>query len=123
EELGDDVATVDVDPVAVRQPRQQAGRIARVELFAVPRLASPVRQDDHALVAVGPAAEAERGLVRAAADDDRVDRPDELLVAVGLLVERMDAQPVDAPVGPGDEAIEAGGDEDRELRTHRPTAA
>src|ERR1041384_2729778 len=89
-----------------------------MKLLAVLRLADGVRQDDHALVPIRPAAEAKRRLVRTAAHDDRVDGADEVVVAVRLLVERMYAQPVDGAVGPGDEPVEAGGNEDRKPGMH-----
>jgi hypothetical protein len=50
------------------------------------------------------------GLERVAADDQRIDRGDEGLIAV--LFPAAGRQPIEAAVGTGDEAVEAGGDED-----------
>jgi hypothetical protein len=71
EELPDHVAAVDVR--AAGQGREIGDRAGK-EFLAVPGDRGAVGQHDHALARVGPLREAERGVVGAAAHDERRGR-------------------------------------------------
>src|SRR3954468_11462592 len=74
----------------------------------------PSAQDEHLLGTIGPAFKAQYRLVGLPPDDQRIHRSHEGLIAVLFAAARR--QPVEATVGPSDEAVDAGADEDRGLQ-------
>src|SRR5262245_59609177 len=68
----------------------------------------PAAENDDSLLAIWPRVEAEDRLERVPADDDGVDRADELVVAMRLAA--VLRQPVEAAVRARDEAVHAGAD-------------
>jgi hypothetical protein len=118
--MTNDGAAVDVDvPNAfAREAIDQHAWIARVELFVVLGCARRARHHDAALARVWPSLEPERGLVRLAPEDERVDRLEEARLAVVLRACLDDREPIDGAICPRDKAVEAGGDEDRAPCAH-----
>src|SRR6185295_11131308 len=68
-------------------------------------------QDHHALVAIRPRFESENGLESLAADHERIDACEKLVVAVGFAAAL--GQKVEIAVRPSNEPVEAGADKDR----------
>ena len=68
-------------------------------------------QNDDLFVAVGPFRKGENDLVRSAADYENIDAGDELVVAMGFA--SVSRQEIEGVVEAGDEAVDAGADEDR----------
>jgi hypothetical protein len=97
-------------------PCEDLRRLAREEGLAVPPHGGPVREHHDPLARVGPGVEAEDALPGEPPHEQRVDRREERVEAVVLAVEPDRVEPLDAPVGEGDVAVEARGDEDGAVR-------
>jgi len=117
-------AAVDVQPLRAgqRQLLEQGRRLPREELLTVHGRRLAVGEHHAALARVRPLRKRERGLVRVAADHERVDRGEELGKPVVFAFSLDDRQEVEGAVRAGDEAIEAGGDEDRTTRALHATS-
>ena len=93
------------------------GRIPRHPLHHSPERGGGERagaEHEHRLVAIGPRLERQDGLERLAADDQRIHRGHELLVAVRFAAARR--QEIEVAIQSSDETVEARADKDRCLQ-------
>src|SRR5215470_18367309 len=79
--------------------------------FDLREVEPPGTQNHNALLTIGPRRKGEHGLEGLAADHEGVDASDELIVAVRFAAIRW--KEVQITVGPRNETIDAGADEDR----------
>jgi hypothetical protein len=125
EELLDDLSAVDVEVARalagevgddLRRCSRHGLNVGRGRLRHSER---PMRQDDHRLDSVEPLVESSNHVEGVAPHDERIDRVEELAIALITLPGALDGrEPVEPAIFAGDEAVEAGGDVDGCCRVH-----